>query len=68
MWDKLKAKNILKNQVELLEKPNADLFGRAFRDHVKKTAKFKTECKGIYRRDCTEQNNDLLVKAPHFQN
>ena len=47
--DKQKAKSIVKDQAELLEKPSEDLFGRVFRDHVKETAKIKKECKEIYR-------------------
>ena len=62
--DKQKAKNIIKDQAELLEKPSVDLFGRVFRDHVKETAKVKKECKEIYRRERPDQNK----RAPHFQN
>ena len=45
--DKQKAKNIIKDQAERLEKPSVDLFGRVLRDHVKETAKVKRECKEI---------------------
>ena len=41
---KQNAKNI-KDQVELLEKPNAALFSRVFRDHMKETVKGKKEFK-----------------------
>ena len=52
--DKQKAKNIIKDCAELLEKPSVDLFGRIFRDHVKETAKVKKGCKEIYRRERPE--------------
>ena len=41
---KQNAKNI-KDQVELLEKPNAALFSRVFSDHMKETVKGKEEFK-----------------------
>ena len=58
--NKQKAKNIIKDQAELLEKPSVDLFGRVFRDHVKETAKVKKECKEIY------QNQRPFNKGPSF--
>ena len=64
--DKQKAKNIIKNQAELLEKPNVDLFGPVFRDHVKETAKVKKECKEIYRRECPDQNKRPFNKCPSY--
>ena len=64
--DKQKAKNIIKDQAELLEKPSVDLFGRVFRDHVKETAKVKKECKEIYRRERPDQNKRPFNKDPSF--
>ena len=52
--NKQKAKNIIKDQAELLEKPSVDLFGRVFRNHMKKAAKVKKECKEIYGRECPD--------------
>lgn len=54
--EKQEAKNIIKDQAELLEKPSADLFGQVFIDHVKERAKVKKESKEIYRRKRPEQN------------
>ena len=64
--DKQKAKNIIKDQAELSEKPSLDLFGRVFRDHVKETAKFKKECKEIYCRERPDQNKRPFSKGPSF--
>ena len=47
-----KAKNIVKDQAERLEKPIVDLF--------------KKECKEIYHRECPEQNKRLFSKGPSF--
>ena len=66
--DKQKAKNIIKDQAELLEKPSVDLFGHVFRDHVKETAKVKNECKEIYAVSVQNKINGTLVKSSHFQN
>ena len=41
--DNPKAKSIIKDQAELLEKPSADLFGRVVRDYLKETAKVKKD-------------------------
>ena len=54
--EKQEAKNIIKDQAELLEKPSADLFGQVFIDQVKERAKVKKESKEIYRRKRPEQN------------
>ena len=64
--DKQKAKNIIKDQAELLEKPSADLFGRVFRDHVKETAKVNKECKEIYHRERPDQNKRPFNKGLSF--
>ena len=64
--DKQKAKNIIKDQAELLEKPSVDLFGRVFRDHVKETAKVKKEGKEIYRPERPDQNKRPFNKGPSF--
>ena len=64
--DKQKAKNIIKDQAELLEKPSGDLFGRVFRDHLKETAKVKKECKEIYRCERPDQNKRPFNKGPSF--
>ena len=61
-----KAKNIIKDQAELLEKPSVDLFGRVFRDHMKETAKVKKECKEIYRRERPDQNRRPFSKGHSF--
>ena len=64
--DKQKAKNIIKDQAELLEKPSVDLFGSVFRDHVKETSKVKKECKEIYRSERPDQNKPPFSKSPAF--
>ena len=64
--DKQKAKNIIKDQAELLEKPSVDVLGRVFRDHVKETAKVKKKCKEIYRRERPEQNKRPFNNGPSF--
>ena len=64
--DKQKAKNIIKDQAELLAKPSVDLFGPVFRDHVKETAKVKKECKEIYRRERPDQNKRPFNKCPSY--
>ena len=66
LQDKQKAKNIMKDQAELLEKPSVDLFGGVFRDNMKETAKVKKECKEIYRREHPGQNKRLFSKDPSF--
>ena len=62
--DKQKAKNIINDQNELLEKSSVDLFGRVFRDHVKESAKVKKECKEIYHRERPEQSKRPFNKGP----
>ena len=64
--DKQKAKNIIKDQAELLEKPSVDLFGSVFRDHVKETSKVKKECKEVYRSERPDQNKRPFSKSPAF--
>ena len=48
-----KAKNVVKDQAERLEKPSADLF--------------KKECKEIYRRERLEQNKRPFSKSPIYK-
>ena len=64
--DKQKAKNIIKDQAELSEKPSVDVFGRVLRDHVKEPVKVKKEFKEIYRRERPEQNKRPFSKGPSF--
>ena len=66
LQDKQKAKNVIKDQADLLEKPSIDMFVRVFRDHVKETAKVKKECKAIYCRERPEQNKWPFSKGPLF--
>ena len=61
-----KAKNIIKDQAERLEKPCVDLFGRVFRYHVKETTKVKKEFREIYRRERPDQNKRPFNKGPSF--
>ena len=60
---KQKAKKI-KDQVELLQKPSANIFNRVFRGHVKETVKVKKEFKEVYRREQPEQNKQPISKGP----
>ena len=66
LQDKQKAKNVIKDQADLLEKLSIDMFGRVFRDYVKETAKVKKECKDIYCRERPEQNKRPFSKGSLF--
>ena len=66
--NKQKAKNIIIDQAELLEKPSVDLFGRVFRDHVKETVKVMKEYKEIYHREHPDQNKWPFNKGHSFSN